>query len=175
MPLHPGVDERTHAALQKMGKLGSSVRWGYLSPSDTESEIDEEMHRAMQRIGRKGAAARWGIERRVVSRHKRDEGRKMKDIPKHRQPEQLARHKKKPATVEETTSESESEISSETPSEEEEYVKPKKRPHAVDISEETRKKLHRAGLLGASARWHHDYQRDEIEGKLHPKKRKHYF
>ena len=54
------IDEKTRAALRRIGQVGSAVRWGYLSPSETESEVDEEMHKAMSRIGKKGAAVRWG-------------------------------------------------------------------------------------------------------------------
>ena len=85
------IDEKTRAALRRIGKVGSAVRWGYLSPSETESEVDEEMHEAMSRIGKKGAAARWRKSHEEV-------------------PEQLMRHsKRRREPVEETESETESE------------------------------------------------------------------
>lgn len=182
------IDEKTRAALRRMGKVGSAVRWGYMSPSDTESEIDESMHKAMSRLGKKGAAVRWGkIPREGEESRKPRRGEEEERVPQFRalkrEPEQFARHPAKRRHIEEEEEEEypsrgrprrmwpEEEEEEESPEEEEEEEEPKRggrvrtghehRP----ISKETHEKLHRAGLRGASKRWGYDYESEEEEGQ----------
>ena len=161
------IDERTRQALRKVGKVGSAVSWGYMSPSDTESEFDEEMHEAMSRLGKKGAAIRWGRQPPEQPGSRSEHfARKRPLFPPEEdteeeteEEEERERGYKKRPEIETKRRRFKEE---EEPSEGGYYQPSRSRQGYHELSEETRRKLHRAGLRGASARWHHDYERDEM-------------